>query len=98
ELIKVAGRSEISLPEKYRGESIRLIKNPQADPGRRSLALDFLSLSGDVGYRELYSSVMNPGEPLQVQLAALRSMGTLSDSVITRHIENKWTGFTSELK
>lgn len=57
---------------------------------QRSLGVDFLALRDTEPQKELFISLIDPREPLPVQLAAFKAIGKMEDATVSEIILTQW--------
>jgi putative membrane-bound dehydrogenase-like protein len=82
----------------YFQKAMQLASDKNVDGDKRADAIDLLAASDPLPYREYLASLLTPHEPLNIQLAALRSLSAIADTTVSRLIVDKWTALTPEIR
>ena len=64
---------------------------------KRALAVDFLGLFNSSKLKDLFLNLLTPGQPMPVQLAALRSLSALPGTAVSQTIMSRWAELTPEV-
>ena len=65
---------------------------------QRAKAIEFLALQNPKPYTSFLKSLINPREPLPVQLAALHTLNALPDQTVSLYVVQQWPTLTPELR
>lgn len=97
-ILKITGIQNESVSRRSRQESMLMAEDEKFTEGKRSVAIDFLGLEGSKAHRDLWKKLINPSEPLPVQLAALRSFSNIPDTEVSQFLIDQWPVLTPELR
>tara|TARA_R110001592_G_scaffold9215_1_gene49147 strand:- start:76355 stop:79378 length:3024 start_codon:yes stop_codon:yes gene_type:complete len=91
-LDNVAGKSQ-SLAK---AEAIAMDKALTGD--ERSMGIRFLAMANIAEYQKMLIGLVEPSEPLPVQLAAFRTLSRSEDNSFSQMVIDRWDRFTPELR
>lgn len=66
--------------------------------GDRALAINFMALGEPAFHEGFFKELVNPSEPLPVQLAALKALGSIPGETAPRFALESWTALTPEVR
>src|SRR5690606_29982053 len=79
-------------------EAVDAAGDLDADVAARVRAIDFLRLGDAAEYAALWSSLIDPGQPAEVQAAAFRAMGDVPGTEVSRLAIREWPVLTSAVR
>jgi putative membrane-bound dehydrogenase-like protein len=93
----------IRLSENYQNERAmenarRIAGNKALPEGERALGIDFMALRNPKSHESFLKELINPTEPLPVQLSALKALGTIPDDTAPQYVLQQWTSLTPEIR
>ncbi len=77
---------------------MNLAVDRRAPEDKRADAIDFISIRNPSKYYNQLRDLFVPQEPLTVQLAALRSLGSIPDLSVSRYLLEKWSFLTPQIQ
>ena len=80
------------------GKAERIASDPKKGEGERSGAITFMALSNPEPYASLLKKSILPGEPLPVQLSALRTLSKIPDVTVSKYVLEQWPVLTPEVR
>jgi len=83
---------------KYFQEAIKLASDKNKPGDKRADAIDLMAMNDPRQHIELLTGFIAPDEPLNVQLAALRSLSAIPGTTVSDHVLATWTSLTPGLK
>ncbi|MEJ1238288.1 PVC-type heme-binding CxxCH protein [Chryseolinea sp. T2] len=87
---------DAALEDAVRKASSLAVDNSQPDL-RRALAIDFLGLLKSAKQQNVFLDLLAPGQPMPVQLAALRSLSDIPGTTVSKAIISRWSTLTPEV-
>lgn len=75
-----------------------MAENARLPEEQRAGAIDFLALQSPKPYSSFLRGLINPREPLQVQLAALKTLGDIPGTDAGRYILANWPSLSPEMR
>ncbi|PSR55838.1 dehydrogenase [Adhaeribacter arboris] len=87
-----------TLTQKARQQAQQIAKNKKLPEDQRALAVEFLALANPKPYTTFLTNIINPREPLPVQLAALHTLSVIPDLTVSRYVMQKWSTLTPEIR
>jgi len=98
EILKVIGLPSGAGAKTALENAQRIAENPGMPEQKRTEAVDFLVFGKAETYIDLFKTLISPKEPLPVQLAALRSLGKITDPSVGAFLLEKWPSLTGDLR
>ncbi|MDQ3290344.1 MAG: c-type cytochrome, partial [Bacteroidota bacterium] len=65
---------------------------------QRALAVEFLALQNPKSYSDFLKELVNPREPLPVQLAALHTLSAIPDLTVSNFVLQQWLSLSPEVR
>ena len=101
-------RASLGLLKKVRGTNVApvieatsraaaIAEDRGVDDVKRADAIDLLSIGDARKHEALLKKLMEPNEPLNIQLAALRTLSGISDTAISVYLLQKWPELTPQM-
>lgn len=75
-------------------KALLTIKDTTVTDEQRALAISFLALQNPKPYEETLKSLINPQEPLQVQLASVNTLKQIPGTAVSQYFLSQWTSFS----
>src|SRR5690606_11960143 len=75
-----------------------MANNQSLPPERRAETIHFLALHNPDRYTSLLTELITPGEPLPVQLAALKTLSSIPDQTVSQYVLEQWEVLTPEVR
>ena len=75
-------------------EAAHLAHNAELPEAQRACAIDFLALQNPERYAPFLKSLVDPREPLQVQLSAINVLKLIPGSEISQYLLSHWSGLS----
>ena len=94
EVLEVTGVPNDTSPRR----AIQIATDETASSDRRAQALTFLNLADPVPHVELFTELVDPQEPADVQMAALRALGAVPGTAASRMAMERWPILTREVR
>ncbi|MDQ4140527.1 MAG: c-type cytochrome, partial [Bacteroidota bacterium] len=98
QILKVTGLPDGNLAESSLQQAREIASNKKLPEDQRALAVEFLALQNPKPYRDFLTGLINPREPLPVQLAALHTLSAIPDFTVNRFVLQQWPTLTPELR
>ena len=78
--------------------AVHVAVDRRAPEDKRADAIDFISIRNPSTYYNELKALFIPQEPLTIQLAALRSLSTITDLSVSRYLLEKWSFLTPQIQ
>ncbi len=98
QLLKVIGLSENVKSASAMKQAREIAGNNNLSGDERAFAIDFLSLLHPETYKDFLKDLINPVEPISVQLAALKTLNSISDDSSAQLVLEQWNSLTPEIR
>lgn len=98
EVLEGIGLKNLQGKEKALTKAKTIVMNQSLTGEERSLGIRFLSMANISDYQEMLVDLIDPREPLPVQLAAFRTLSKSENESFSQLVLNRWDGFTPELR
>lgn len=98
QLLGVIGLTENTKSKDTMERARKLAGNKSLSEGERVLGVNFLALQNSEAYGFFLKSLIEPIEPLPVQLAAIKALGKIPDNSVAPFVLNQWASLTPEVR
>jgi putative membrane-bound dehydrogenase-like protein len=98
QLLGVIGISENPQVKATLDRAKKLAENKGLSEEERVLGVNFLALQNPEAYDDFLKSLIDPKEPLPVQLAAIKALGKIPDNSVAPFVLNQWASLTPEVR
>lgn len=98
QMLKVIGLEKGPLARTAMEKSVSIAKDTSVSEDRRAEALNFISLQDASPHAQFLKTFIIPGEQLSIQLAALKTLSTISDNSVCNYLLEQWPVLTPELR
>ncbi|MGC3944331.1 MAG: c-type cytochrome [Chryseolinea sp.] len=89
-------KRDADLTESFRRATSLAVDTKKPDL-KRALAIDFLGLMKSEQQQEVFLNLLSAGQPMPVQLAALRSLNAIPGTAVSQAIISRWSALTPEV-
>ncbi len=97
-ILQVIGLPEGTQTQAAMQKARQMATDQRLSEAQRAKAIDFLALQNPKPYASLLTSLINPREPLPVQLAALHTLDAIPDQTVTQYVLKQWSALTPEMR
>lgn len=97
-LLKLCGLPEGDTARKGIEKAVGTVRDRQAGIDNRIAAIGFLSIHTPENHTDLLKSLISPGEPVAVQLAALNTIAAVPGPGVSEFVVKKWGSLTPEVR
>jgi putative heme-binding domain-containing protein len=97
-ILRVIGLADDDKTRAAMIEAREIAGNPKINEQQRGTAINFLALKDPKEHIPFLTGLINPQEPLPVQLAALRTLNLVPDLTVTNYVLQHWSALTPEIR
>src|SRR5215203_6054171 len=97
-VLKLTGVQNVALKNKVMENAISIAKDKRQPTDKRVEAISFISLGNAPAKANIMEQLINPREPSSIQLAAVRTYGTIPDSTSSLFLVQQWPNLTPEVQ
>ncbi len=97
-MLQVIGLPEGAQTRTAMQKARQMAANRSLPEAQRAKAIDFLALQNPKSYAEFLESLINPREPLTVQLSALHTLSAIPDTSVSLYVVQQWSALTPEVR
>ncbi|HZF63362.1 MAG TPA: c-type cytochrome, partial [Chitinophagaceae bacterium] len=98
ELLKVTGVAKAPSLKKAFKKAVDISSDEQQPADRRAEAVEFLALGDPLPFVGLLKSLLNPGKPLSIQVASLRTLSVIPDNTVAEFLLRQWNNLTPQVQ
>jgi putative membrane-bound dehydrogenase-like protein len=98
QVLQVTGLPDGSRTETAMRQAKRIADDPGLPAEKRAQAINFLALRNPASHTSFLKELIVPGEPLPVQLAALKALSAIPDQTVSQYVLEQWPSLTPEIR
>src|SRR5690606_19210411 len=98
DLLKVIGLQDDTGSDAYLQRARRIASDQKLSPQQRAQAVEFLALRNPAPFSSLLKDLIRPGEPLPVQVAAIRTLSAIPDLTVSEFVLERWASLSPEVR
>lgn len=98
QILQVIGLSENLQNNRAMDNAKRIAGNKALPEGERALGINFMALRNPESHEDFLKELINPTEPLPVQLSALQALGSIPDETAAQYVLQQWASLTPEIR
>lgn len=98
QILQVIGISENPANNRAMEQAREMAANKSLPEEERALGINFLALKNPENHEDFLKEMINPAEPLPVQLSALKALGSIPDNTAAHFVLQEWVSLTPEIR
>ena len=92
-VLQVIGLSAGAQTKAAMSKALQIAENERLSPEMRASSIDFMALKNPEPYTSFLKELINPRNPLPVQLSALKTLAVIPGEEISKYLLQQWSSF-----